>query len=101
MKRGGPLKRRKGVNRVSPRRIAYEEELDAITPALMARANDLCEICREQPIGARHHRLRRSQGGTNDLSNLLALCEWDHKRVHDNPSWAYDHGYLLRRGDVA
>lgn len=118
MKRHTPLRAR------SERRIAFAIELDAVTDALYARAGDVCEICREAEIhplcgpcrgrtmadwceqcvdllrfgllGHRHHRLRRGQGGTNDLSNLLALCEEDHERVHAYPALSYEAGWLLR-----
>jgi HNH endonuclease len=118
------VKRRKGIRPKSEKRVAFEAELDAVTDALYARAGHLCEICRTAEIhplcadcrgqrmadwcedcaalllagllGLRHHRLRRGQGGTNDLSNLLALCEEDHKRVHAYPTLSYDRGWLLR-----
>jgi 5-methylcytosine-specific restriction endonuclease McrA len=93
------VKRRKGLNRVSARKVAYSFELAQRRPQVLARANGLCEICRSVPLTEVHHRKRRSQGGTNDLANLLGLCEADHKRVHANPSVSYDKGWLLRRSD--
>lgn len=44
-----------------------------------------------------HHLLRRSQGGTHDLSNLLSLCSVAHQWVHANPADAYRLGLLRRR----
>lgn len=94
------MKRRKGLNRVSPRKVAYDEELAAITPAVLARAGHFCEIGRcNGPLGI-HHRLRRSQGGQNTMENLMALCNRCHQLVHENPSWSYENGYLLKRGLV-
>lgn len=55
-----------------------------------------CEICNEHPATERHHKLRRSQGGTDDQSNTLDLCGPDHARIHANPEWAYEMGYLIR-----
>ena len=35
-----------------------------------------------------HHRILRSQGGTHDVDNLVTLCDWGHRWVHDNPAAA-------------
>lgn len=70
---------------------------------VLDRANGWCEarisgVCTR--IAAHvHHVQRRSQGGTNDLSNLLALCPACHDHIHANPSWAMRAG-LLRSGSV-
>lgn len=45
----------------------------------------------------RHHRLRRSQGGTDDATNTLDVCRSCHDLIHARPSLAYAHGWLLRR----
>ena len=76
----------------------FADELDAVTPALLERAGYRCEICRYNRIEHRHHRLRRSQGGTNDLTNLLALCGVCHGYVHANPTESYRQGWLLSSG---
>lgn len=44
-----------------------------------------------------HHRLMRSQGGSDDPSNLLAVCGRCHRHIHNNPGWAYERGFLLHR----
>lgn len=68
-----------------------------MTKLVTARAAGLCELCQAEPGTVIHHRLRRSQGGTNDLSNLALLSEEHHRFIHDHPSWAYAEGWLLRR----
>jgi hypothetical protein len=70
-------------------------DLDAVTPALLERAGYRCEMCRVLPVDHRHHRLRRSQGGTNDLENLLALCHECHELVHRYPEVAYAMGWMI------
>lgn len=45
-----------------------------------------------------HHRLRRSQGGTDDFANLLAVCPACHSWVHDHPADSYANGWLIRSG---
>jgi len=91
------VKRRKALRGRSSRRRSFEDELDAITPALSARSRGVCEICGAGVAIVRHHRLRRSQGGLNDLSNLLHLCRDCHDTVHGYPALSYDRGWLLRR----
>lgn len=93
--------KRSGIKRQrSQRAISYADELQALTPALIARAHGLCEICGYRGGTVRHHRLRRGQGGKNTLANLLLLCETDHSMVHANPQKSYEKGWLIRRKDV-
>ncbi len=42
-----------------------------------------------------HHRKLRSQGGGEEFSNLLRLCNECHTWVHANPSEAYAAGFLV------
>jgi hypothetical protein len=56
-----------------------------------------CEICNAHPATERHHKLRRSAGGTDEQSNTLDLCGWCHAEVHANPEHSYSEGYLIRR----
>ena len=43
-----------------------------------------------------HHRLRRSQGGTDTPDNLVALChDCHHVRVHGHPEAAFTAGWLV------
>lgn len=64
------------------------------------RAEGLCEvrvdrIC--QHLGDQaHHRLRRSQGGSDQPSNLIWTCSSCHGHIHANPAWAYEHDFLRR-----
>lgn len=41
-----------------------------------------------------HHIKRRSQGGTDEMFNLVTLCLVAHEHVHANPAWSREHGYL-------
>ncbi len=72
-----------------------------VLQALWRRSQGRCEVrtCHrsaEHP----HHRLRRSQGGEDSLSNLLCVCAACHRHIHDNPAWAYDQGYMIRSTDA-
>lgn len=48
-----------------------------------------------------HHKRRRSQGGTDDLSNLVALCAAHHDAVHANPSVSVGLGLLDARSTAS
>lgn len=91
------MQRRKALRAKSERKIAYDDELVAMRELVWARADGLCEICHHVPIAHLHHKLRRSQGGTNEMSNLLGVCLEDHEFLHANPQYSYDQGWLLRR----
>ena len=58
----------------------------------------VCELCDAARAIDPHHRLRRTQGGTDDRSNLLFLCRRCHDWIHDHPAESYQQGYLLRSG---
>jgi hypothetical protein len=42
-----------------------------------------------------HHRRLRSQGGKHDPELCVALCNWHHIEVHDNPRRAQDCGLIV------
>ena len=41
-----------------------------------------------------HHKQRRSQGGTNEMSNLLACCFHCHHEIHHNILKAKELGHI-------
>jgi len=49
-------------------------------------ANPLCVICKRDgrltPAELAHHKRKLTDGGTNDWSNLMALCSECHSRLH-------------------
>jgi hypothetical protein len=80
---------------------------------LYLRCDGLCEGCGEPLRGERgaphghaaHHRRPRRMGGsqlpdTNEIENLLLLNEDCHLYVESHRTWAYEHGFLVRQGDV-
>jgi hypothetical protein len=42
----------------------------------------LCEVCGRHTVNI-HHILFKSQGGTDEIENLIALCTGDNKSCHD------------------
>lgn len=79
----------------------FERELAAMRRVVKQRSEGMCEYpgC---PLVASvvHHRKRRSQGGTNELVNLMHLCRADHIIIHSNPARSYGQGHLLRSWEL-
>ena len=50
------------------------------------KTHPFCEKCFEQgiivPVEEVHHKVRISQGGTHDRSNLMSLCKSCHNKIH-------------------
>ena len=78
----------------------YEKDLDRARPTLHQRSKGLCEIrlpgCQGNAVHP-HHRKRRSQGGTNDLRNLLHLCPNCHNWAHANVALSVSLGIIVPR----
>lgn len=47
----------------------------------------------------RHHRKRRSQGGTDDPVNIMWVSPDNHRWIHDNPKQSYFYGWLVKSFD--
>ena len=94
------MKRSPFKSRPSRRQTAYAKELDAITPALMERADWRCEVqVPDVCIGGRldpHHRIARSLGGPNTLWNLLAVCRACHGYIEHNVAESHVNGWLVK-----
>lgn len=81
----------------------------ATVDAVLQRDGHSCVVCGGALHGTRsvdwsiHHRLRRSQGGDNRLSNLISVCGHGtagcHGLIHGGPDTARRAGWMLRRGD--
>lgn len=53
----------------------------------LQRDNHRCQVFGKEHSGQVHHFIPRSQGGTNDLSNLITLCGRCHMLVSPVPQW--------------
>ena len=65
--------------------------------AVLERCGGICEARGVGCVGVAvhvHHICRRSQGGTNDLSNLLGLCFVCHQWIHKHPAISKERGWL-------
>lgn len=58
-------------------------ESKAAYAAVAERSKGLCEGCGRKPATEMHHRLYRSQGGRDEITNLLHLCgRGNHTQCH-------------------
>lgn len=93
MKPSGGLTRRKPMRRSRPRRGWAE-----VRALAFLRAGGSCELCGGGMKADRwecHHRLRRSQGGKDDLATCVALHPQCHAWVHEHPRQATCLGFLV------
>ena len=72
---------------------------DRIREAVFARDDWTCQWC----LGAggaldQHHKLRRSQGGKDDLANLVSVHRTCHRQIHEHPEIARHRGFLVGAG---
>jgi 5-methylcytosine-specific restriction endonuclease McrA len=69
----------------------------ALRQAVFERDGYVCAWCRV-PGGAlvAHHRLRRSQGGKDNLRTLISVHPICHSYLHDHPAEASRSGFLVR-----
>ena len=77
------------------------KRLRELRTALFERASFTCEfpMC-EDACQVMHHRFTRAKGGSDELTNLMALCQRHHGLIHDNPTASYAIGWLLRAEPV-
>lgn len=72
----------RGLGKVGRRRAAA---LRRLRPLLLARAGNRCEVPWARCVGRLdlHHIVKRSQGGKDEVANLVHLC----RAHHDQTDW--------------
>lgn len=60
-----------------------------------------CEICVKEGWKLRpaldwHHVLPKGRGGKQNQEEMMAVSRFAHSYIHNHPSWAEEHGYLLK-----
>ena len=89
---GGPLKRKR-------------TEIPAATlRALRALSGGRCELCRVRIKPHGHHADLVSEGGGNELSNIIDLCPAHHTRAHEGTlviEGTRDDGWIFKHADGA
>jgi len=85
-KRGGKLKA------VSNRK-REENEKYKVARNLYFNLHPDCEVC-GCPATDIHHKAKRGKNLYN-METFMATCRLCHNRIHDNPAWAREMGYLI------
>lgn len=87
---------------MNPKSRAYYDKQREL---VYAREQGRCVVCLT-PIteGSVHHRQGRGGPDPHRLSNLILTCGSGttgcHGKIHANPAWSYDNGYMVRRNGV-
>lgn len=57
----------------------------------------MCEVCGEEAATQVHHKAGREGDDLTDINKFLGTCDGCQRHVHENPEWAFERGYMLRR----
>jgi len=87
-----PLKRTTYLNPMSKKRRKDAIEYKALREAFLKEL-PVCEVCQKSKSTDAHHAEKR---GKNYLraETWLATCRPCHDKIHREPKWARQHGYL-------
>ncbi len=85
-KRGGKLK-------AFSNRKREENEKYKVARNLYFNLHPDCEVC-GCPATDIHHKAKRGNNLYN-METFMATCRLCHNRIHDNPAWAREMGYLI------
>lgn len=65
--------------------------LAALRKQIIERSGGRCEVCTDWGPVDIHHVIKRSHGGRDEWTNLIALCRW----CHDKTDAPYSKGRLV------
>lgn len=60
------------------------------------KSNPVCEVCQRRRTWDIHHKAGRVGKRLLDQFYWLAVCRPCHDRIHDEPRWARETGFLIR-----
>lgn len=95
------------MHEYGPRKASYFQRLAAKQASLGLNPPDSftpwCEVCLAEdwelkPATDWHHVLPKGRGGkqNQDDSLMIAVSRKAHRKIHDNPDWAEERGYLMK-----
>lgn len=97
----------KGVKRRTVKRALQEQRAEELRRARVrffvslaarqGRPYAACEVCEDSPATSLHHKRGRDGSRLIDEEEFMGVCDPCHGRIHANPAWAYEQGFLLSR----
>lgn len=69
-------------NITSGNNMIYDNRWHKIRKKVFKRDHYQCRVCGDTDALTVHHITPRGEGGTDDLDNLITLCDACHQRVH-------------------
>jgi 5-methylcytosine-specific restriction endonuclease McrA len=102
LKQGGSLKQTARLPQRSAKKRSTRRNWEQLRVAVLERSSGCCDLCamavRPEDYEC-HHRRLRSQGGLDEMPNLVALHDLCHSRLHDDRVMARDAGFIVHRPD--
>lgn len=95
LRRKKALKRGGGLKPMSAKRKANSAEYYRLRDIYLSE-HPTCEVdrCAKQGTDI-HHKAGRIGKNYLDVSRWMACCRYHHRKIHDNPAWAVERGYLI------
>lgn len=93
MKRGGPLRRKTPLKRVSKRRSKEMKEYSILRKEFLTNL-PMCEVCMKANATDVHHKAGRGKHYL-DVESWLSTCRTCHDKIHKEPAWAREKGFLI------
>ncbi len=87
--------RQKPVRKCSPQMRKLLKDYQRVRVEYLIE-HQLCEVCGKEQSKQIHHKKGRGKL-LCEKKFFLAIDDGCHRRIHEQPAWAYEMGYLLRR----
>ena len=76
--------KRSRLKPIGARKLREMKELNLFRLLVFVRAGHKCERCGSKRMLQPHHRIAKSQGGSNEQGNGACLCWHCHRLIHDH-----------------
>lgn len=99
---GSKLKQGKPIRQQSAKQRARRQTWPDLRDAVLARAGGCCDFCAyaiDPDDWECHHRRLKSQGGLDEMANLVALHDACHARLHVDRPMAHETGFIVHHPD--
>ena len=96
------LKQGKRIAQQSAKTRAKRRTWPSLREAVLERAGGCCDLCAfaiDPTEWECHHRRLKSQGGQDEIANLVALHDACHSRLHGDRVMARETGFIVHRPD--